>query len=380
MSGQTGFHRVNQAVVIGIGLIGGSLAWGLREWGGVTVCGYDASPETVSRAQSLGVIDYGADSLEAAVHDADAIFLAAPVGVAPAILRELSRLPLKEDCIISDVGSTKGDILRTAASYPSLSTRFIGGHPMAGSHQSGVEAARPHLFENAYYVLAPLPGTPLDRVRRLSDLLERSTRARLVIMDPDHHDRVVGAISHLPHVLAAALVNQVYGYNQTNEWYHRLAAGGFRDLTRVAASDPVMWRDILLSNREPLLDLLDDWTDGMERIRQAILAGRGEAIEAFFRQAKQAREGLPERKKGMIQPSWECFVDLPDRPGGIGEVATRLGEERISIANIGVMESREERPGALRLVFTDQDHWARAKECLKRHGYSVFDPDTDPAG
>lgn len=380
MSGQTEFHRVREAAVIGIGLIGGSLALGLKEWGGVTVHGYDASPDTVAKAEALGVIDCGHPSLEAAVREADVIFLAVPVGVAPAILKELAWLPLKDDCIISDVGSTKGEVLRTAASHPVLATRFIGGHPMAGSHQSGVEAARPHLFENAYYVLTPLAGTSMDRVRRLSECLERSTRARLVIMDADHHDRVVGAISHLPHVLAAALVNQVASYNQSNEWYHRLAAGGFRDLTRVAASDPVMWRDILLSNREALLALLEDWTQEMEAIRNAIQQGEGGAIEGFFREAKQAREGLPERKKGMIQPTWECYVDLPDRPGGIGEVTTHLGRDEISIANIGVMQSREGRPGALRLVFADQEQWSKAKACLSRYGYTVFDPDTDPVG
>jgi prephenate dehydrogenase len=378
MSGQT--DRINHVAVIGLGLIGGSLAHGLKEWGGVTVHGYDASPETVEKAQALGVIHHGFASLEAAINDTEAIFLATPVGVTPSLLERLAQRSLPDHCLISDVGSTKGEILRTAAAYPSLATRFIGGHPMAGSHQSGVEAARPHLFENAYYVLTPLPQTPLDRVRRLSELLERSTRARLVIMDSDHHDRVVGAISHLPHVIAAALVNQVDTYNQSNEWYHRLAAGGFRDLTRVAASDPVMWRDILLSNSQSLLALLDDWTHQIGEIREAIAAGEKERIEAFFRNAKAAREGLPERKKGIIQPSWECFVDLPDRPGGIGEVATRLGEEQISIANIGVMENREERPGALRLVFTEAEHWKRAKDCLQRHGYTVFDPDTDPVG
>ncbi|PTM58692.1 prephenate dehydrogenase [Desmospora activa] len=378
MSGQAEFDRIKQATVIGIGLIGGSLALGLKERGGVTVHGYDASPETVAKAEALGIIDHGHTSLEAAVREADVVFLAVPVGVASAILTELAQLPLQDQCIISDVGSTKGDILRTAVSHPALAARFIGGHPMAGSHQSGVEAARAHLFENAYYVLTPLVDTSMDQVRRLSECLECSTGARLVIMKADHHDRVVGAISHLPHVLAAALVNQVAGYNQENEWYHRLAAGGFRDLTRVAASDPVMWRDILLSNREALLELLADWTSEMEAIQRAIQQGEGATIESFFQEAKQAREGLPERKKGVIQPSWECYVDLPDRPGGIGEVTTLLGREEISIVNIGVMQSREGRPGALRLVLADQEQWSRAKACLSQNGYSIFDPDTDP--
>lgn len=368
---------MKKAAVLGIGLIGGSLALCLKERTHLEVHGFDASKESLSLAKAAGLIHQGHICLESAVEDADVVFLAVPVGAAPRLLKQLAALPLKRGCIITDVGSTKGEIVRYAESLVNLRGTFIGGHPMAGSHRSGVQAARPLLFENAYYVLTPLPETPLPEVQRLSRLLERATRARLVIMNPEHHDRVVGAISHLPHIVAASLVNQVADYNSSNEWFHRLAAGGFRDLTRVAASHPVMWRDILLSNRESVLELLEDWAREVEAIRSAVKDRDARAIEAFFRKAKESREGLPEGRKGVLPPVYECTVDVPDIPGEIARVAQLLGEKKINLRNIGVMENREDRAGVLRLVFDNEEELKKAVACLRVSGYQVFDPDLD---
>lgn len=368
---------MKKAAVLGIGLIGGSLALCLKERTDLEVHGFDTSTESLRLAEAAGVIHRGHTSLESVVEDADVIFLSVPVGVAPRLLKQLADLPLKPGCIISDMGSTKGEIVRHAEQLKTLGGTFIGGHPMAGSHRSGVQAARSILFENAYYILTPLPETPLPEVQRLSRLLERATRARLVIMKPEHHDRVAGAISHLPHIVAAALVNQVAGYNASNDWFHRLAAGGFRDLTRVAASHPVMWRDILLSNREAVLDLLEDWNREMETVREAVIDQDAAAIESFFRKAKEAREGLPEGRKGVLLPVYECYVDVPDTPGEIAQVAHLLGERGINLRNIGVMENREDRAGVLRLVFDNEEELKKAEACLKASDYQVFDPDSE---
>ena len=215
---------------------------------------------------------------------------------------------------------------------------------MAGSHRSGVEAAHSLLFENAYYILSSSPETPLSEVQKLSNLLQEATKAKLVIMDPFHHDRLVGAISHLPHVIASGLVNQVGRYNEENEWFHRLAAGGFRDLTRIAASHPVMWRDILMSNRGAVKA---DGRIGFRRWRMSGMPSSGEMrrrSRAFSAGRKFLRERLPERRKGMLLPSFECYVDVPDQPGMIGRVAMLLGEEGINLSNIGIMENREDAP------------------------------------
>ena len=361
-----------KAAVLGVGLIGGSLALGLKERTSCRVSGYDRSQEALDWAVAAGVIDEGSQRLESVVEDANFIFLAVPVGTIPELLSRLEHQPLKPGCIISDVGSTKGELIAWSEAFRKRGVTYIGGHPMAGSHRSGVKAAHSLLFESAYYILTPSPETPLSEVQRLSGLLQEATKAKLVIMDPFHHDRLVGAISHLPHVIAAGLVNQVGRYNEENESFHRLAAGGFRDLTRIAASHPVMWRDILMSNRRELLTLMEDWLGEMEKIRDAIAEGDAEMIEAFFRRARFLRERLPERKKGMLLPSFECYVDVPDQPGMIGRVATLLGEEGINLSNIGVMENREDAGGVLRLVFHKEADLKRAIRFLSDAGYRVF--------
>lgn len=361
-----------KAAILGVGLIGGSLALCLKERTPCRVSGYDQSQKTLDWAVAAGVIDEGSRDLEEAVKDADFIFLAVPVGMIPELLSRLERQPLSPGCIISDVGSTKGELVRWSEPFRKRGVTYIGGHPMAGSHRSGVEAAHSLLFENAYYILTPSPETPLSEVQKLSGLLQEATKAKLVIMDPYHHDRLVGAISHLPHVIASGLVNQVGRYNEENEWFHRLAAGGFRDLTRIAASHPVMWRDILMSNRYELLKLMADWLSEMEDVRDAIERGDAEKIETFFRRAKSLRERLPERRKGMLLPSFECYVDVPDQPGMIGRVAMLLGEEGINLSNIGIMENREDAAGVLRLVFQKEEDLKRAIRFLSDAGYRVF--------
>lgn len=185
---------------------------------------------------------------------------------------------------------------------------------MAGSHKSGVEAASDRLLENAYYVLTPAPGTPPEKVERLTELLSL-TRAKVVQMDADTHDQVVGAVSHFPHVLASALVNLVAGYDEENGWHARLAAGGFRDITRIASSNPRMWRDVLLQNREPLLKIAKDWTKALEDVIELVEEGDPEGIERFFQTARDFRDGLPERKAGALPPLNDLYIDIPDHPG-----------------------------------------------------------------
>jgi prephenate dehydrogenase len=361
-----------KAAVLGIGLIGGSLALGLKEKAGLEVYGFDVSESALKWAESAGVIHQGHTDLKSAVANADLVVIAVPVGTTPRLMEQLAELPLKSDCIVTDVGSTKAVVTKAGTVFSSRGVTFIGGHPMAGSHRSGVQAADPHLFENAYYVLTPHQETSLFQVQRLSRLLEKATGAKLVLMDPEHHDRVVGAISHLPHVVAAALVNQVGRYNEENEWFFRLAAGGFRDLTRVAGSHPLMWRDILLSNRDAVVQLLDDWIRDMQEIQSAVRHRDSERIEWFFQNAKTLRDELPDRKKGILTEEYDCYVNMPDHPGEIGKVATLVGEAGCNLSNLHVMENREATQGVLRLVFRDRGELERAVNRLRQSGYEVF--------
>jgi prephenate dehydrogenase len=361
-----------RVAILGVGLIGGSLALSFKERTNYQVIGFDTHFDTIEEAIHLGVIDEGYIKLSEAVILADFIFIAVPVGQIGIYIRQLAGLPLKQGVIISDVGSTKAEITNYGKLLIEQGYTFIGGHPMAGSHRSGVKAAHSLLFENAYYVLTPEPETSLADVEELSQVLKQATNAQLVIMDAAYHDTVVGAISHLPHVIATGLVAQVGNYNDVNGWFHRLAAGGFRDLTRIAASHPVMWRDILLSNRDKLLPLLDDWIKQMVDFQQAIDRGDAEWIETIFARSRDLRQGLPDKQHGLLAPIYECYINIPDEPGLIGQIATLLGENKVNLSNISIMENREEVHGILRLTFRKLQDYERAIPILEIAGYTTY--------
>lgn len=357
--------------VFGVGLIGGSLALCWKGKPGYEIVGHSINPASVRKYERLGVVDVGTTSIAEAAAAADFIFLCVPVGRLNDYIEQLAKLPLKPGCVITDVGSTKASVVAFAERLELGGAAFIGGHPMAGSERSGVEAASPDLFENAYYVLTPTDRTPSGALERLEELL-RWTRAKIVKTDSKMHDDIVGAISHLPHIIAVALVNQIAAYNDSNDLYRSLAAGGFRDITRIASSDPTIWRDILLNNKEVLLKLLDDWRLGIDKFAALLEAGDGDGVAEQFRSAGAFRNQLPERRKGMISSLHECYVNVPDQPGIIGKIATELGQEKINLSNLHIIESREDVPGVLRLSFRQQDDLDRAVGLLRSLGHEVF--------
>lgn len=359
-----------RVTIVGVGLIGGSLALSFKQDPNVVVTGVSSRPDSVDKYLRLGVVDSATTDMEEAVTDADFIFLCMPVGLINGYLERLHQLPLKQGCIITDVGSTKGSVVRFASGLSWNGAVFIGGHPMAGSERSGVEAASSELLENAFYVLTPAADVPETACARLERLLE-STKAKLLRMDADRHDRIVGAISHLPHIIAAALVNQVARCNESDSAYEQLAAGGFRDITRIASSDPVIWRDILLNNREVLLDLLTEWEREVAVFKQKIAQEDRQSIEALFDAAGRFRSRLPERRKGPIYSVYDLYVDIPDSPGVVGRIASELGHRKINLSNIQIFESREEVPGVLRLTFRNQTDMDSASEVLQEIGYTV---------
>ncbi len=356
--------------IFGVGLIGGSLALCLKDKPGYHLVGHSNSPASVEKYLKRGVVDEATTSMEDAARDADFIFLCVPVGKLEEYLDRLCQLPLKQGCIISDVGSTKGSITRYASSMERKDIYFIGGHPMAGSERSGVEAASYLLFENAFYVLSPNPNVPEEAYERLSSLLKH-TRAQIIRVEAELHDDIVGAISHLPHIIAVALVNQISNYNESNDLYERLAAGGFRDITRIASSDPSIWRDILINNKAVLLRLLKDWNEQTDQFIQMLESDDGDGIYKAFSNANSFRSQLPERRKGMISSQYDVYVDIADIPGVIGKIATELGNRQISLSNIQIIEVRVDVPGILRLSFRNEKDMDRAIAVLQELNYSV---------
>ncbi|MFE3894905.1 MULTISPECIES: prephenate dehydrogenase [unclassified Priestia] len=280
-----------RVLLIGVGLIGGSLALAMKKHRHVTVVGADINTNEVQVANQLGIVDYVAEDIKTEAAQADYIVLATPVEYTTAWIHDLSTWKLKETVIVTDVGSTKGEIMKSAEALNKKRISFIGGHPMAGSHTSGAVNARADLFCSARYILTPFENEQKEKIDALMHLLE-PTGAQFVPLDAATHDQITGVVSHLPHVIATSLVRQVKGYSAQNHLVTKMAAGGFRDITRIASSNPHMWRDILKQNRSMLLTLLDDWMKEMEQVKLLVEKGDGHELFDYFSDAKEFRDSL----------------------------------------------------------------------------------------
>jgi prephenate dehydrogenase len=351
--------------VIGLGLIGGSLALCIKkEHKNATIIGYDIHQEQARLAKMLGVVDEVAGDIADGAKTADLIIISAPVIETEAIIHLLSEQSLNPDVIITDTGSTKSKIVANAKSLKQRGYTFIGGHPMAGSHKSGVSAAKEILFENAFYLLTPEAHIETAKVEILKDWL-KGTHARFLSVKPDTHDYLTGIVSHFPHIIAASIVRQTERLAEEESLIPRLAAGGFRDITRIASSSPAMWKDILLHNREVLIDLIDQWKEEMDWVKVLLEEENGGEIYRYFQQAKQYRDGLPLREKGAIPAFYDLFVDVPDYPGVVSEVTGYLAKENISLTNIRILETREDEIyGVLVISFQTEEDRERAERCI----------------
>ena len=280
---------IDRLVVIGLGLIGGSFAKGLRESGLCReVVGFDPNADSRVLAVELGVVDRCVDTLEEACRDACVIQLAAPILAMETLLEQLSRLELG-DAVLTDVGSAKGNLVRCATrAFGGMPVRFVPGHPIAGSERSGITAADGSLFRRHKVILTPVHGTD-SQALALVDRLWTALGADVEHMDVDHHDEVLAATSHLPHLLAFGLVDSLAKRHENLEIF-RYAAGGFRDFTRIAGSDPVMWHDIFLANRDAVLATLDDFRTDLDALRAAVNEGDGHKLLGVFTRARAARE------------------------------------------------------------------------------------------
>lgn len=351
-------------LVVGLGLIGSSLALCIkREHPAIIIVGLDSQTKSEEFALKRGIINEIASSLKETAPQVDVILLCSPVKTMMKQLDELSQLKLKETVIISDVGSTKFAIVEQAKALQL--NNFVGGHPMAGSHKSGVTAADENLFENAYYILTPIDSASKQAEKTIQKLLI-GTRAKFVTLTAKEHDEITGMLSHLPHIIAAGLVNQSKCFNDEQPRSNQLAAGGFRDITRIASSDPQMWTDILLSNKAPLLKLLDDWQKEMSQVARWIDQNNKAAIFQFFYEAKETRSQMPVHKEGAIPAFHDLFVDVPDVPGVIAQITGILGEARLSLINLKILETREDIYGILQLTFKNQGDLQQAKEIIEK--------------
>ncbi len=300
---------VKRLVILGVGLIGGSLALAVRKTGVCQqVVGWGRSPGTLQRALDLQVVDAIEPNLAAAVRGADMVVVAIPPGAMQGMFQELAKY-LAPDAIVTDVGSTKGSVVAAARmAFTTELAHFVPGHPIAGKENSGVEAADADLFQRKRVILTPIPETNPEALRRVRALWE-CCGAEVSEMEVEHHDTVLAATSHLPHLLAFTLVDALAHMDDSWEIF-RYAAGGFRDFTRIASSDPVMWRDICLANRTELLTVLGRYNEGLTQVAAAIAAGDGTRLQAVFDHARKAREHFLQLEVTVQAPkntSNRCF-------------------------------------------------------------------------
>ncbi|MEW6678386.1 MAG: prephenate dehydrogenase/arogenate dehydrogenase family protein [Pseudomonadota bacterium] len=280
---------IRRLAVIGVGLIGGSFALDLKRLGLVgQVVGSGRSRSNLELARERGILDEIALDPVEAVAGADLVFVSVPVGSMAQVFQAIAPA-LGPDCLLTDAGSTKGDVIAAARQgLGAQVARFVPGHPIAGSETSGAAAARPGLYDGKPLILTPLPENRAEDVERVAALWT-ACGARVATMDPDRHDHVFAAVSHLPHLAAFALMEDLAGRPEPDT-YLRYAGAGFRDFTRIAASHPEMWRDITLANRQALLDELDAYIAKLGEIRSLVAQGDGAALEQIFSRAQAARQ------------------------------------------------------------------------------------------
>jgi prephenate dehydrogenase len=281
--------RIDKLVVVGVGLIGGSFALALKGAGAVgRVVGVGRGAANIYRAQELKIIDSGGALDAATFGDAELVLLAVPVGQMPDVMRAIAPL-LGKKTVVTDAGSTKEDVVALARRELKASlARFVPGHPIAGTEKSGAEAAFPELYRERKVVLTPLKGTS-PRAKALVKGAWESCGAKVFELEPREHDAVLATVSHLPHVLAYALVDQVAASRDAKRLFS-YAAGGFRDFTRIASSHPEMWRDICIANKKALLAELDRYGRGLARVKRMLERGDAKALEALFTGAREARD------------------------------------------------------------------------------------------
>lgn len=359
---------------IGFGLIGGSIARALRkiniEYYLIAYDYHKDNPSTdLKAALDDGVLNEVSHSLND-FHDCDIIFLCAPVLKNIEYLKEL-KLIVNPTCIITDVGSVKSNI-HTAVSELNMESQFVGGHPMTGSEKTGYLNSYALLLENAYYILTPTKQTPKDMIDLLQSLVKKMGSIP-IILDAYEHDEITAAISHLPHIIAAQLVNLVRDSDDETEKMRTLAAGGFKDITRIASSSPIMWQNICLTNANVIIQLLDRYILSLKAASDALAQNDGDFLYKMFDTAGEYRNAIPNKSTGMIIKLFEIYLDIRDESGAIATIATLLASNQISIKNIGIIHNREFEEGVLKIEFYDEQAKMQAVELLGRYNYRIHE-------
>lgn len=355
--------------IVGLGLIGGSIAKSLKK---NKVCEkiivYDNNKEILHKAKNEKIIDNIAIEINSSFSNCDIIFICTPVEYIVSVIIKLREF-VKKECIITDVGSTKqkieNEILEKVKNI-----NYIGGHPMAGLEKSGYEYCSAILLENAFYLLSTNRYTKTSSINRIKSIIKKM-KAIPIVLEAKVHDNITSNISHVPHILAASLVNMVKKNDNADQLMRVLAAGGFRDISRIASSSPKIWEDICLSNKEEILSTINDFKEEILKFERVIENDDNEKLNSLFSSAKKYRDSIDIRSLGLIEKIHEFSLSVEDKPGIIADIATILANDMINIKNIGIINNREAYEGALRIEFYNENSMKKAHQILDKLDYKI---------
>lgn len=356
--------------IIGTGLVGASLGLAIGRLAEVDeVVGYDRDPDELATARERGAITEAAESAAEAAAGAELVVLAVPVSAVAGVAAEVGPA-LAEGATLTDVASVKRPVVEALQQAVRPGVHVVGGHPMAGSAETGAAHASADLFVGATYLLTPTTHTDPEAYRRLHGLVAR-LGARVLAVSPERHDLLVAVVSHLPQLAATTLMNlAAERAREDHAGLLLLAAGGFRDATRVAASNPELWRDICAENREAIMAVLDDYAERVQALRRVLAEGDDTGLQRALEEARAARRSLP-GKETVTGALVELHLAIPDRPGVLAEVTTTVGSVGVNIEDLGIDHAPEGGRGTLRLAIIGPKNAARAHRALEARGYEV---------
>ena len=356
--------------IVGLGLIGGSLAKAISQNTDNTVYGFDISKPVVHKAMLVDAIEQPlTDEL---LSQCDIVIVALyPQDTVDYVTSHADLF--KKGSIVCDCSGVKRMVCEQL--IPLAEEKgflFVGGHPMAGSEKNGFANSKAHLIENAYYILTPSAKVSEEKINAYRNFVS-SLKALPIVLDYRQHDCITGTISHLPHIIASTLVNFVRDTDTKEELMKALAAGGFKDITRIASSSPVMWQQICLKNGKNISHILGQYIEALIQAKLSIDTEDENALYTLFESSRDYRNSMPNTSAGPIKKQFAVYCDIIDETGGIATIATILASNNISIKNIGIIHNREFEEGVLRIEFYDESSSSKASALLKKYRYIVYE-------
>lgn len=354
------------ATIVGVGLIGGSLGMAFkRKVPNLKIFGID-DDEILIEAKEIKAIDKGftRDQMPTCLNQSDLVFVCTPINMIIELLPQISKL-VKPDTLVTDAGSTKSQIVHIGEKYFKDPIHFLGGHPMTGGEGHGIQHADPLLFENSVYVLTPVNHIPRPLIQKFGNLIEQ-IGSKVLFLTPAMHDKIAAAVSHIPQLLAITLVNWVAAHQKDSSHFLKLAAGGFRDMTRIASSPYEIWKDVIQTNQKEMLDFMDEFIGELKRTKESL---KNCDLDTEFKNAARNRLSIPSDTRGFLLPHYDLSVRVEDKPGEIAEMATALAKQMINIKDIEVLKVREGDAGVIRFSFETKEARETAQKLFKSIGY-----------